>query len=199
VELAAVLGRTIAFALAAGVNVYATVALIGLAVRFDWVALPPQYQAFGSDIVIGVAAVMYLLEFLADKIPFVDTVWDLVHTAIRPIGGALIAVTTLGEASPAMTAVVALVGGAVATGSHLTKTGTRAMANASPEPFSNWALSLGGDAFVVGLACLALNYPLAALVVTVVVVAGMLVFSVAVFRAAVRWLGRSRPQAAALH
>jgi hypothetical protein len=193
------MGRTVAFALAAGVNVYATVALIGLAVRFGWVALPPQYQPFGSDIAIGVAGVMYLLEFFADKIPFVDTLWDVVHTAIRPVGGALIAVTTLGEASPVVTAVAALAGGAVATGSHLTKAGTRAMANASPEPFSNWALSLGGDAFVFGMGYLALAHPVAALVVGAALLAGMATFSVVLLRAAARWLGRRRSPSPALH
>ena len=108
---------------------------------------------------IGVAVVMYLIEFFADKIPYVDTLWDVMHTAIRPVGGALIAVTTLGEASPTVEALIALLGGTVAAGSHLTKTSTRAAANTSPEPFSNWILSIGEDLFVVGLGYLALKYP----------------------------------------
>ena len=103
------------------------------------------------------------IEFFADKIPYVDTLWDMIHTAIRPIGGALMAVTTLGEASPAVAGLVALLGGTVAAGSHLTKTSTRAAANASPEPFSNWILSIGEDLFVVGLGFLALQYPVVAL------------------------------------
>jgi uncharacterized protein DUF4126 len=199
VELAVVLGRTIAFALAAGVNVYATVALIGLSVRFGWVDLPPQYDAFGSDLVIGAAAVMYLLEFFADKVPYVDTLWDVVHTVIRPVGGALIAVTSLGEASPAAVSLAALLGGAVATSSHLTKASTRAVANTSPEPFSNWALSLVEDAFAFGLGYLALTHPLAALVVALVVLGCILAFSVAILRLAARWLGRWRRAAPALH
>src|SRR6185503_4317475 len=104
----------------------------------------------------------------ADKIPYLDSVWDLVHTAIRPVGGALIAVATLGDASPAIEGLVALLGGTVAASSHLTKTSTRAAANASPEPFSNWLLSLGEDVFVVGLGYLALKYPEAAFVVALV-------------------------------
>ena len=161
-DLANDLGRIVAFALAAGVNVYATVALIGLSVHFGWVALPPQFQAFGSPVIVGIAVFMYVLEFFADKVPIVDTIWDLVHTVVRPIGGALIAVTALGEASPGVTAAAALLGGAVATSSHLTKTSTRAVANTSPEPFTNWALSLGEDAFVFGLGYLALTHPLVA-------------------------------------
>jgi hypothetical protein len=143
------LGRTLGFSFAAGVNLYATVAILGLASRYGWVTLPPQFQAFNSDIVIGAAVVMYLIEFFADKIPYVDSLWDVIHTAIRPVGGALIAVTTLGEASPTMEGLVALLGGTVAAGSHLTKTSTRAAANASPEPFSNWILSVAEDLFVV--------------------------------------------------
>jgi len=159
------LGRTLGFSFAAGVNLYATVAILGLASRYGWVSLPPQFQAFNSDIVIGVAVVMYLIEFFADKIPYVDSLWDVIHTAVRPIGGALIAVTTLGDASPTVEALIAILGGTVAAGSHLTKTSTRAAANASPEPFSNWILSIGEDIFVVGLGFLALKYPIAALVV----------------------------------
>ena len=156
------LGRTLGFSFAAGVNLYATVAILGLAARYGWVALPPQFEVFNHDVVIGVAIAMYLVEFLADKIPYFDSLWDLVHTAIRPAGGALIAVATLGDVSPAVAGLVALLGGTVAAGSHLTKTSTRAVANASPEPFSNWFLSLGEDLFVVGLGYLALQYPVAA-------------------------------------
>jgi hypothetical protein len=201
-ELAVVLGRLMAFALAAGVNVYATVALIGLSVRYGWVDLPPQYEAFASPVVIGIAVGMYLLEFFADKVPLVDTIWDLVHTAVRPVGGALIAVTTLGDAGPGVTAAAALLGGAVAASSHLTKTSTRAVANTSPEPFTNWALSLGEDAFVLGLAYLALAHPLLALGVAVATLAAILAFSVVIVRTAVRWMGRRRPSArprSALH
>jgi hypothetical protein len=136
------LGRTLGFSFAAGVNLYATVAILGLAARYGWVDLPPQFQAFNNPLIIGTALVLYLVEFFADKIPYFDSLWDILHTAIRPLGGALIAVTTLGEASPGVEGVVALLGGTVAAGSHLTKTSTRAVANTSPEPASNWVLSL---------------------------------------------------------
>jgi hypothetical protein len=199
VELAVVLARTIPFALAAGVNVYATVALIGLSVRFGWVDLPPQYDAFGSDLLIGAAVVMYLLEFFADKIPYVDTLWDVVHTVIRPVGGALIAVTSLGDATPGAAGLAALLGGAVAASSHLTKASTRAVANTSPEPFSNWTLSVAEDVFVFGLGYLALTYPLAALGVALAVLGCILAFSMVIIRLAGRWLGRWRQPVPALH
>lgn len=184
------LGRTVGFSFAAGVNLYATVAILGLASRYGWVSLPPQYQAFNHDVVIGIAVVMYLIEFFADKIPYVDTLWDIVHTAIRPVGAALIAVTTLGDASPTVEALVALLGGAVAAGSHLTKTSTRAAVNTSPEPFSNWILSLGEDLFVVGLGYLALTHPIAALVVAGVLLTLILVFAAVIIRTVRRWFAR---------
>ncbi len=158
-EILATLGRTMGFSFAAGINLYATVAILGIAKRFGWVDLPEQFRVFDNDVVIGVALVLYVIEFVADKIPWVDSVWDAVHTVIRPIGGAVIAVATLGDASPTIKGLAALLGGTLATGTHLTKAGTRAAANTSPEPFSNWALSLAEDVFVIGLSALALKYP----------------------------------------
>ena len=192
-DLLATLGRTLGFSLAAGVNLYATVAILGLAARYGWVTLPPQYQAFNNDVIIVAAIVMYVVEFFADKIPYFDSLWDAIHTAIRPIGGALIAVTTLGDASPAMQAFVALLGGAVAASSHLTKTSTRAAANTSPEPFSNWILSLAEDVFAVGLGYTALAHPVIALAIAVVVLAFIAVFAVVIVRTVRRWFRRRRP------
>ena len=184
------LGRTLGFSLAAGVNLYATVAILGLAARYGWVELPPQFDTFDHDIVIGVALAMYLIEFFADKIPYFDSLWDLVHTAIRPLGGALIAVAALGDAPPAVEGLVALLGGTVATSSHLTKTSTRAVVNTSPEPFSNWLLSLGEDLFVVGLGYLTLQYPVAALVVSVGLVGLIIAFTSVIIRTTRRWFAR---------
>ena len=171
------------FSFAAGMNLYATVAILGLASRFDWVSLPPQFKVFDNDIVIGAAIVMYVIEFFADKIPWIDSIWDGVHSVIRPIGGALIAVATLGQASPTVQGLVALLGGTLAAGSHFTKAGTRVVANASPEPFTNWFLSIGEDIFVVGLGLLALKYPVAAAVVVVIGVVVILVFAAWIVRA----------------
>lgn len=173
-EILGWLGRTMGFSFAAGINLYATVAILGLASRYQWVQLPPQFQAFDNDLVIGTALVLYLVEFVADKIPWFDSVWDTIHTAVRPVGGALIAVTTLGEASATTEVIVALVGGTLAAGTHFTKAGTRAVVNTSPEPFSNWILSLGEDVFVVGLGLLSLKYPAAA---ALVVIAGVILIA----------------------
>ena len=191
-DLIATLGRTVGFSFAAGVNLYATVAILGLAAKYGWVTLPAQFQTFNNDFIIGAALVMYLLEFFADKIPYVDSMWDIVHTAIRPVGGSLIAVTTLGDASPTVEGLVALLGGTVAASSHLTKTSTRAAANTSPEPFSNWILSFSEDLFVVGLGYLALRYPEAALLVAVVLLAVIGFFAVVILRTVRRWFSRRR-------
>jgi hypothetical protein len=185
------IGRTLGFSFAAGINLYATVAILGLASRYGWVALPPQYQVFDNNWIIGIAIALYVVEFIADKIPWVDTAWDAVHTVVRPIGGAAIAVATLGDASPATETLVGLLGGALAAGTHFGKAGTRVVANASPEPFSNWALSIAEDAFVVGLGFLALKYPAAAAVVVIVGVVLLIVFASWIFRAVRRRFRRA--------
>ena len=176
------LGRTMGFSFAAGINLYATVAILGLASRYGWVALPPQYQVFDNNWIIGGALALYVIEFVADKIPWVDSAWDAIHTVIRPVGGALIAVATLGEQSTTMQTLVALFGGALAASTHFSKAGTRVLANASPEPFTNWILSIGEDAFVVGLGVLALKYPAAAAIVVIVCVAVIVSFAAAIVK-----------------
>ncbi len=189
-EWMAALGRTMGFSFAAGINLYATVAILGLASRYNWVALPSQYQAFDNDFIIATALGLYVIEFVADKIPWFDSIWDTVHTAVRPLGGAVIAVTTLGDASPTTEVLVGLLGGTLAAGTHFTKAGTRAVANTSPEPFSNWILSLGEDAFVIGLGVVALKYPLVAAAVVVVGVIFIALFATILWRAIRRrWLG----------
>jgi len=182
-EILTSLGRTMGFSFAAGLNLYATVAILGLTSRYGWVALPPQYQVFDNNWIIGAALVLYVVEFIADKIPWVDTVWDAVHTVIRPIGGAAIAVATLGENTPVTETMVALLGGALAASTHFSKSGTRVLANASPEPFSNWALSLAEDLFVVGLGVVALKYPAAAAIVVIVCLAVIIFFAAWIVRA----------------
>jgi hypothetical protein len=194
-EWIATLGRTMGFSFAAGINLYATVAILGLASRYNWVSLPDQYRAFDNDLIIGTAIVLYCVEFVADKVPWFDSLWDAVHTAIRPLGGAVIAVTTLGDASPSTEALVGLLGGTLAAGSHFSKAGTRAVANTSPEPFSNWFLSLGEDAFVITLGVIALKYPVIAALV-VILSALVIVFFAAVLLRAIR--RRWRPATAAV-
>jgi Domain of unknown function (DUF4126) len=183
-------GRTIGFSFAAGINLYATVAILGLASRYGWVSLPPQYQVFDNNWIIGGALVLYAVEFFADKIPWLDSAWDAVHTLIRPLGGALIAIATIGDASPGTQTLVGLLGGALATSTHLSKSGTRAVANASPEPFTNWILSIGEDLFVVGLGTLALKFPAIAALVVIVCLLIMIAFATWIIRAVKRRFAR---------
>ena len=181
-EMLTTVARTMGFSFAAGINLYATVAIIGLAQRFGWVVLPEQFRVFDNDYVIGAALVLFVIEFFADKVPWLDSLWDAIHTLIRPVGGALIAVAAMGHASPTVEGFAALLGGTLAAGTHFTKASTRAVANTSPEPFSNWALSLAEDAFVIGLSTLALKYPLAAAVVVIVGVVVMVWFATWIVR-----------------
>lgn len=193
-EILAFFGRTLGFSFAAGVNLYATVAILGLSARYGWVSLPPEYQIFDNDWVIGAAVVLYVFEFFADKIPWVDTAWDALHTIVRPIGGAVIAVSALGEASSGTTAAIALLGGTVAAGSHATKAAARLAVNSSPEPFSNWLLSFAEDGLVIGLGLLALKYPVAALVVSLLLIGAI----VLMFALLVRAIRRRRLRATAV-
>lgn len=192
-ETVAFLGRTLGFSFAAGVNLYATVALIGLASRYGWVSLPPEYAIFDNNCVIGAAIALYVLEFFADKIPWLDTLWDAVHTFIRPAGGALLAVASLGEASPATQTLIGLIGGAVAAGSHATKAGTRLAVNTSPEPFSNWLLSVIEDIFALGLGVFSMLFPIAAFVLCLLLLAAIAYMAARLLRAVRRWIRGPAP------
>ena len=184
--MTAALAQLIPLAFASGLNIYATVAVLGLCEHFHLVDLPEQFRAFDHPAIIGVAIAMYLVEFVADKIPWFDSVWDAVHTVIRPVGGALVAVTAMGHASPFATALAALLGGSIAMTTHVTKAGTRAAVNTSPEPFSNWLLSLGEDAVAIGLSYFALNHPYAAAAVAII----LLVLFIATASLIVGWARR---------
>src|SRR5215831_12205981 len=138
-----------------GLNLYATVLTLGLLQRFHLVELPGDLHVLSRLWVIGTAGLLYLVEFLADKIPLVDSIWDAVHTFIRVPAGAVLAASAFAHFSPAIRAVALLAGGTLALGSHGTKATVRMAANASPEPFSNAALSMFEDFFTVVLAALA--------------------------------------------
>ena len=184
--IAAGLAQLIPLAFASGLNIYATVAVLGLCQHFHLVDLPDQFRAFDHPAIIGIALAMYVVEFVADKIPWFDSVWDAVHTVVRPIGGALVAVTAMGHASPLATALAAILGGSIAMTTHVTKAGTRAAVNTSPEPFSNWFLSLSEDAIAIGLSYAALKHPYAAAVAAIV----LLVSFVALASFIVAWVRR---------
>ena len=171
------LGRTLGLSFAAGINLYATVAILGLVTRFGWVDLPAQYRVFDNNWIIGIAIALYVVEFVADKIPWVDSLWDAIHTIIRPIGGALIAVASIGQAQPTFQVMAALAGALVATSTHAAKAGTRVVANTSPEPFSNWALSVAEDGLVITVGLLALSHPFAAAII-VIAALGVIIFTV---------------------
>ncbi len=157
---AVVLALVIPLAFASGINVYATVAVIGLAAHAGLIALPAQFSAFAHEWVIAAAIVLYAIEFVADKVPWVDSAWDALHTIIRPAGGALVALLAAGGAPADIQIIAALLGGSVALTSHLAKAGTRVIVNASPEPFSNWGLSISEDAMVPAGLWLAFAHPL---------------------------------------
>ena len=180
-----VLGVALGFAALAGVNLYLTVFATGLAIHFHWITLAPQYQSLevlGNPWIISIAGVLYLLEFFADKIPWVDSIWDAVHTVIRPIGGALLAIQVLGHPSPALTVIVALLAGGTSLIAHTAKAATRLATNASPEPFSNIGLSLCEDAAVLGGLTLLHFNPLVALIIFLIGIGAFFYFAPKILR-----------------
>ena len=174
--------QTIGLALGAGfssgLNLYATIATLGLLERYGIIHLPGSLQVLSHPWVLGISLALYAIEFLADKIPYVDTVWDAVHTLIRPPAAALLAYGATVSAPAEWRWSAALLAGGVALTSHSTKASTRAAVNTSPEPFSNWLLSLGEDALAVWLTWMATVHPTATIVVVTLLIAlaGFLLF-----------------------
>ncbi|HXG52107.1 MAG TPA: DUF4126 domain-containing protein [candidate division Zixibacteria bacterium] len=159
-----------------GINLYATVAALGIAGRLQMIALPPDLEVLTHPLVIAVACVMYVVEFFADKVPYVDSGWDVLHTFIRVPAGAILAARSLGDLNPALELAAVLAGGTVALAAHATKAATRLAINVSPEPFSNWAASVAEDLTVLGSLWMIFNHPL------------IMLLLVAAFTAAVAWL-----------
>ena len=151
-----------------GLNLYATVATLGFLERFGVIHLPEKLQVLSHPAVLSVALGLYLVEFLADKVPYIDSVWQAVHTFIRPPAAALLAFTVTASAAAPWRWAAALLAGSVALTSHGTKASARAAANMSPEPLSNWTLSFGEDILAVWLTWFASAHPTAAVVVVVV-------------------------------
>ena len=154
------LGVAMGSAWLSGINLYATAATLGLLQRFGLAHLPGELGVLANWWVIGVAAGMYVVEFIADKIPAVDSVWDAIHTFIRVPAGAAMAAAAFAHADPVVKVIALLLGGGVALTSHSTKAAARATANLSPEPFSNVALSLGEDVVAFGSSFLVAWFPL---------------------------------------
>ena len=190
-DIVSALVRVVPFAFASGVNLYATVGVLGLCSRYGLVTLPDQFRGLDHPVVIGLALTMYVVEFVADKVPWLDTAWDAVHTLVRPVGGAIVAVAAVGgDAQPLLQGLAALVGGSIALTTHVTKAGTRAVANTSPEPFTNWGLSLAEDAFVIALTWFALQHPIAAAVVALALLFAIVATGSWIIRAARRRFAR---------
>jgi hypothetical protein len=165
VALAATLG------IASGLRLYAVLFIVGAVGYLGWVDLPAGLAPLSHPLVLAASGFMCFVEFFADKIPIVDSLWDAVHTLIRIPAGAALAAGVFGDSSTALTLAAAILGGTLAAGSHFTKAGSRAVINTSPEPFSNVAASLSEDIAVGGLLWLAIAHPLAAGIVVLVLIA----------------------------
>jgi hypothetical protein len=153
---------------ASGLRLYAVLFIVGALGYLGWFDLPEHLRVLSHPLVLAASGFMVFVEFFADKIPGVDTLWDLAHTLVRIPAGAALAAGVFGNSPPAWTLAAAIVGGSLAAGSHFTKAGVRMAINTSPEPFSNWAASFGEDLLVGLLLYLALAHPIALLVVLAV-------------------------------
>jgi hypothetical protein len=161
------LGLALGAGFSSGLNLYATVATLGILQRWGIVHLPPALEVVAHPMVLGIAIALYVIEFLADKVPYLDTIWDAVHTFIRPPAAAVIAYGAAASAPSEWRWAAALLAGGVALTSHSTKASTRAAVNTVPEPFSNWALSFGEDLLAVWLTWFTTAHPTAAIVIVV--------------------------------
>ncbi len=181
---------------ASGINLYAVVAVLGLLGISGNIDLPPNLDVLQNPLVIGVAGLMYVVEFFADKTPGVDTAWDTLHTFIRIPAGVLLAAGAVGDVTPALQISAGLIGGAMATGSHFTKASSRVLINTSPEPFSNWAASIGEDLMVLAGIWAMLNHPVLFIILMLLFIALVIWLlpkiwrlAGAVMRRIGRWLG----------
>ena len=193
VDTPQLLAMAAALGWASGFRLYAAVFLTGAAGWMGWVELPPGLQILQHPGVLFASGFMLFAEFFADKIPFIDSMWDAVHTVIRIPAGAALAAGALGADSQAMAWIAALLGGGLAATSHATKMTTRAAVNTSPEPFSNVAVSLVEDGFVVFMLWLSATHPLifaAALAVTLVIAVVLMIVLVKFLRVVVQGLRR---------
>ncbi len=192
-----ILGIAASLSLLAGWRLYATVLAVGVALRLDWWQLPPQLtnlDVVSHTWVLSVSGLGFVCEFFADKIPWLDSIWDSIHTFIRPIGGALLAFSLISPTDPKMQVIFFLLGGGMALLSHTTKTGTRLIVNQSPEPVSNTLVSLAEDATVATGLWLTMTHPLlvAALALIAIVLCALVIrFTWKLLRKQYTWLANS--------
>ncbi|MCI0660048.1 MAG: DUF4126 domain-containing protein [Acidobacteria bacterium] len=177
------LGTAMGSAWLSGINLYATVVTLGLLERYNLVKLPGSLNMLGEWWVIALAGTFYLIEFVADKIPAVDSAWDAIHTFIRVPAGAILAASAFAEFDPAVKLIAMIAGGGIALSSHGTKAATRLAANTSPEPFSNMALSLSEDLFTFGSAIMLAFFPLIILIFVLIFALAVIWFSPKIIRA----------------
>ena len=173
----------IAASFAAGLNIYATVLTLGLLARTQWVALPPGLDSLGHTWVLVVCGVMFAIEFVADKIPGFDMIWNGLHTVVRVPVAALVAFHASSQLSPQMQVLATALGAAVALAAHSSKTAVRAAVTPSPEPISNIALSTTEDAFAVGLTWFATHHPMIAAAIALIFLAAAVLAARALLRA----------------
>ena len=159
-QIVSLIALTMGVGWASGINLYATVLMLGMLNNMGHITLPEELQVVGDPLVLMAAGSMYFVEFFADKIPGVDTGWDTLHTFIRIPAGAALAAGAVGDMAPAVEIAAALVGGSLAAGSHAAKAGSRVMINTSPEPVTNWTASISEDLLVLGGLWAALNHPI---------------------------------------
>jgi len=188
-QVISTIALTMGAAWASGINLYATIAVLGILGATGNVTLPSQLLVLQSPLVIGCAGLMFLVEFFADKTPGVDTGWDTIHTFIRIPAGVILAASAVGDVSPALVVAAGILGGTVAATSHMVKAGSRVVINTSPEPFSNWAASLFEDFLVIGGLFTALHYPLLFLILFVLFLL-LAVWLIPKLWRAIRFLGR---------
>ncbi|WP_339643914.1 DUF4126 domain-containing protein [uncultured Porticoccus sp.] len=170
-ELISVIALTAGVGWASGINLYALVLVLGIAGATGNIQLPAELAVVQSPLVIMAAGVMYVIEFIADKVPGVDTGWDTLHTFIRIPAGAMLAAGAVGDVTPALEIAAGLMGGTLAGASHLTKASTRALINTSPEPVSNWTASISEDLLVLGGLWTMFNHPILFLCLMVLFIA----------------------------
>ncbi len=159
-QITGIIALTMGAAWASGINLYAAMLVLGGLGMTGNIVLPPDLQILANPVIMFAAGLMYIVEFVADKIPGVDTGWDSLHTLIRIPAGALLAAGAVGEMNPVFSLAAAIVGGGLAASTHATKAGTRVMINTSPEPVTNWAASVTEDIVVVAGLWTALKHPL---------------------------------------
>ncbi|WP_330110783.1 DUF4126 domain-containing protein [Methylophaga thalassica] len=199
-EAVNIIALSMGAAWASGINLYATIFMLGYMGMTGNIVLPDELQLLTDPMVMAAAGFMYCVEFFADKIPGVDSGWDTMHTFIRIPAGAMLAAGAVGDVSPAVELTAALLGGTLAAGSHATKAGSRLLINTSPEPVTNWAASISEDLLVIAGLWTALHHPvlfLIALVLFVVLMIWLLPrlwrLLKAIFQKVGAWLGLTKP------